>query len=200
MYPHPTVGRLTCWDLIYASSFPSLLLPHSMLWILGWIVLPTGNASHLKVQFLCSSFPAPSTHLSNSLHVCPSTPPILTKLWDGFVLISAFCAFLPGSAFTWLLSGLNPKALLKHSSKQLPVIKWTQQEVVTWPEERGVRSFEFLIWDPCYLAFWLAAFHFSFVNQSFSVTFTRNCFIADLSFMVSSFISFKFQLKYNVLK
>lgn len=186
------------------SSFPYLLLPHSILWILGWIVLSTGNTNFLferPVSLPISAhlyLPFPPT--SPTHFVCPRTPTILTKLWDSSVLISAFGAFLPGNAFNLLLSGLNPEALLKHFSKLLPVIKWIQQEEVTWPEEREVRSFEFLIWDPCYLAFWLAAFHFSFVNQSLSVTFTRNCFIADLSCMVSSFISFKFQLKYNVLK
>lgn len=149
--------------------------------------------------YLCSSLPASST-ISPTHFVCPRTLSISTKLWNSSVMISAFGAFLPGNAFNLLLSGLNPKALLKHFSKLLPVIKWIQQEEVTWLEEWEVRSFEFLIWDPCYLAFWWAAFHFSFVNQSLSVTFTSNCFIADLSCMVSSKLSFKFQLKYNVLK
>lgn len=115
---------------------------------------------------ICSSFPAPSpptfpSHFmsAQALLSWQSSEIALYQFW-------LFCTFLPGNSFNLLLSGFTPKALLKPFPKLLPVIKWMQQEEVTWCEELRVRGSGFLIWDPCYLAFWLAAINFTSLSES----------------------------------
>lgn len=136
---NPLVWKLTCWALIYGKQFPFLISPGHIPPFESWAgqsFQHETQTSHSKGPFLCLSLylPLPTHSPTHFTSVCLSNP-ILTKLSDSFVLISAFCTFLPGNSFNLLVLLKSRKSYWNPFSELLPVIKWMQYEGVIWPEE-----------------------------------------------------------------